>query len=87
MKPVALVQRMLEASSHEEAVVFDPFGGSGTTLITAEKTNRRAFLLELDPRYADVIIKRWQDFTGREATHSSGKTFSAVQKLPAHKVA
>lgn len=87
MKPVALVQRMVEASSREEAVLFDPFGGSGTTLITAEKTNRRAFLLELDPRYADVIIRRWQEFTGRDARHATGRTFAEHQKLPANKSA
>lgn len=87
MKPVALVQRMVEASSREEAVLFDPFGGSGTTMITAEKTNRRAFLLELDPRYADVIIERWQEFTGREARHATGRSFAETQKLPAHKTA
>lgn len=87
MKPVALVQRNLEASSREEALVFDPFGGSGTTLITAEKTNRRAFVLELDPKYADVIIRRWQDFTGRQAKHANGATFDDTAKIPAYKTA
>ncbi len=87
IKPVALVQRMLEASSREEHLVFDPFGGSGTTLITAEKTNRRAFLLELDPHYADVIIKRWQEFTGRDAKHASGATFDDTARMPAYKTA
>lgn len=67
MKPVALVTRAIEASSHEGNLVFDPFGGSGTTLIAAEKTNRRAALLEIDPRYADVIVKRWEAFTARTA--------------------
>jgi len=87
MKPVALVQRMLEASSREEHLVLDPFGGSGTTLITAEKTNRRAFLLELDPHYADVIIKRWQEFTGRKAKHANGATFNEAARLPVYKTA
>lgn len=85
MKPVALVQRMVEASSREEAVLFDPFGGSGTTLITAEKTNRRAFLLEVDPKYVDVIITRWQDFTGREARSPTGTSFADAARSHAHK--
>jgi DNA modification methylase len=85
MKPVSLVQRMVEASSREEAVLFDPFGGSGTTLITAEKTNRRAFLLEVDPKYVDVIITRWQDFTGREAKSLTGTAFADAARSHAHK--
>jgi DNA modification methylase len=48
-------------------LVFDPFGGSGSTLIASETTGRRARLIELDPRYVDVIVKRWQDYTGRKA--------------------
>ena len=48
-------------------MVLDPFGGSGTTLIAAEKSGRVARLMELDPKYADVIVRRWEDFTGKEA--------------------
>jgi len=72
MKPVALVQRMVESSSREGEIVFDPFGGSGTTLITAEKTNRICRTMELDPKFADVIINRWQNFTGKTAQTLTG---------------
>ncbi|MBO6884300.1 MAG: site-specific DNA-methyltransferase [Marivita sp.] len=79
MKPVALVERALRNSSQRGDLVLDPFGGSGTTLIAAEATGRRAALLELDPKYIDVIIRRWQDFTGREAQLSeTGQTFEDV---------
>jgi DNA modification methylase len=77
MKPVALVQTMLENSSQERDVVLDLFGGGGSTLIASEKTNRQARLMELDPKYCDVIVKRWEDFTGKKATHAdTGKTFA-----------
>ncbi len=80
MKPVALVERMMGASSQETDLVFDPFGGSGTTLITAEKLNRRCRIMELDPHYADVIIERWQDYTGKKAKHVSDLTFAEATK-------
>ncbi len=67
MKPVNLVQRMIEWSSRKNEIVLDLFGGSGTTLIASEQTKRQARLMELDPKYCDVIIKRWQDFTGKQA--------------------
>lgn len=77
MKPVALVETMLENSSQERELVLDLFGGGGSTLIACEKTNRQARLMELDPKYVDVIVKRWQDFTGKKATHAeTGKTFA-----------
>ena len=58
-------------------IVLDPFAGSGSTLIACEQTNRRARLIELDPRYVDVIIKRWQEMTGENAYHEpSGQTFN-----------
>jgi DNA modification methylase len=50
--------------------VLDLFGGSGSTLIGAEQTGRKCFMMELDPKYCDVIIKRWQDFTGKKAIHA-----------------
>jgi DNA modification methylase len=68
MKPVALVERAIRNSSKSRDIVLDPFGGSGTTLIASEKTGRSARLVELDPRYADVIVRRWQEFTGNAAT-------------------
>lgn len=67
MKPVALVERSLLASSKRGALVGDFFLGSGTTIIAAETTRRRCAAIELDPRYAQVAIERWQAFTGDEA--------------------
>jgi DNA modification methylase len=68
MKPVALVERAIRNSSKTRDIVLDPFGGSGSTLIACEKTGRQARLIELDPRYCDVIIRRWQEFGGGAAT-------------------
>jgi site-specific DNA-methyltransferase (adenine-specific) len=67
MKPVELFQYQLENSTKKNGVVLDLFGGSGTTAIAAQKTGRQARLMELDPRYCDVIVKRWQQFTGKTA--------------------
>jgi DNA modification methylase len=78
MKPVDLVCHGLENSSKSGDEVLDLFGGSGSTLIACEKINRNARLMELDPKYCDVIIKRWQDFTGKQAVHAeTGETFNA----------
>jgi DNA modification methylase len=71
MKPVALVERAIRNSSKSRDLVLDPFGGSGTTMIAAEKTGRRARLIELDPKYVDVIIRRWQDHVGQAALRQS----------------
>jgi DNA modification methylase len=68
MKPVELVERAIRNSSKTRDLVLDPFGGSGSTLIACEKSGRRARLIELDPKYVDVIVKRWEAFTGRKAT-------------------
>jgi len=79
MKPVALFEYQLLNNTKGGDIVLDSFGGSGTTLIAAEKNGRTAMIMELDPRYCDVIIKRWQDFTGQKAVHAeSGKTFDEV---------
>jgi len=79
MKPVALIIRMLKNSSTLGNLVLDLFGGSGSTLIACEKTQRRAALLELDPKYCDVIIRRWQEFTGHQATlEGSGSSFDSL---------
>ena len=64
MKPVELIERAIRNSSKSRDIVLDLFGGSGTTLIAAERTGRSARLMELDPKYADVIIERWQNLTG-----------------------
>ena len=79
MKPVALVQQLLRNSALEGQSVLDPFGGSGTTMIAAEKEGLSARLLELEPRYADVIVRRWEEFTGKSATHqATGVPFSEM---------
>lgn len=80
VKPVALVMDALLDCSTRGGIVLDPFGGSGTTLIAAEKTKRQARLIELDPIYCDMIIDRWQQMTGKKAVlQSSGKTFDDVR--------
>ncbi len=77
MKPVELVERAIRNSSKPGDVVLDPFGGSGTTLIAAEKSGRMARLMELDPKYVDVIVRRWESFTGKQATHeANGNAFN-----------
>ena len=67
MKPVELVARAITNSSDKGDIVLDLFGGSGTTLIASEETDRRCYMMELDPKYVDVIIGRWEDLTGRKA--------------------
>jgi DNA modification methylase len=69
-KPVELIERAVLNSSNAGTIVFEPFGGSGSTLIACEKTGRKARLMELDPKYCDVIVKRWEDFTGQKAVLS-----------------
>ena len=82
MKPVELVERAVRNSSKTRDLVLDPFGGSGSSLIACEKSGRRARLIELDPKYVDVIVKRWQDFTGGEATRAGdGAQFNALADL------
>ena len=71
MKPVALVERAIRNSLKSRDIVLDTFGGSGTTMIAAERTGRRSRLLELDPRYVDVVVRRWQESTGQAATRES----------------
>lgn len=79
MKPVELIARMLRNSTRPGDVILDPFGGSGSTLITCEMMDRVARLNELDPKFVDVIIRRWQDFTGRAATlEGDGRTFAMI---------
>jgi len=79
MKPVALVERAIRNSSKSRDIVLDLFGGSGTTMIAAEKSGRRARLVELDPKYVDVIVRRWQEFTGGSATHAAtGQAFCSA---------
>jgi len=79
MKPVALVERAIRNSSKSRDIVLDLFGGSGTTMIAAEKCGRRARLVELDPKYVDVVVRRWQEFTSGGAVHAAtGEALGAV---------
>jgi DNA modification methylase len=79
MKPVGLILRMLKNSSQRGDIVLDPFGGSGSTLIAAQKSGRRARLMELDPRFVDVIVRRWQEWSGLKAyLRSSGESYDAL---------
>lgn len=66
-KPVALCEHGISNSSNDDGIVFDGFLGSGTTLIACEKLNRKCYGMEIDPHYCDVIIKRWEDYTGKKA--------------------
>ena len=78
-KPVALAEEAIDKTTKARALVLDLFGGSGSTLLACEKLNRRACLMELDEKYVDVIINRWQNFTGNEAVHiESGKTYAEM---------
>lgn len=67
MKPIKLIARLIKNSSVQGETVLDVFGGSGTTLITCEQLNRKCRMMEYDPKYCDVIIKRWEQLTGRKA--------------------
>jgi len=81
MKPVELVEKAIIDGSQINGLVLDLFGGSGSTLVACEKNNRDCRMMELDPKYCDVIIKRWEEFTGKQATHeASGKTFQEPKK-------
>jgi DNA modification methylase len=79
-KPVALAEEAIDKTTRRGALVLDLFGGSGSTLIACEKIGRHARLMELDPKYVDVIVRRWQEFTGKQATHAAtGATFAEVE--------
>ena len=79
-KPVELVERAINNSSKKNNYVLDLFGGSGSTLIACEKTSRKNMSMELDPKYCDVIVQRWQDFTGEKAVHIDGTEFNNKEK-------
>ena len=81
MKPVELLEKLISNSSLKGANVLDLFGGSGSTLIACEKTKRKCFMMELDNTYVDVIIKRYQNYTGKDAIHEeSGKTWNQLSQ-------
>jgi DNA modification methylase len=79
-KPVEMMKRVMMSSLPKDGLCVEPFGGSGSTLMGAEKTGRRCYTMELQEKYVDVIIKRWQDFTGKQAIHEeTGKTFEELR--------
>jgi len=81
--PVELPERGMAIVAKNSNLVFEPFGGSGTTAIACEKAGRECRMMELDPKYCDVIITRWQNFTGQKAIHeASGKTFDEMNNVP-----
>jgi len=83
VKPVALVADAIKDCSNCGDLILDPFAGSGTTVIAAEKTKRRAALIEIDPLYVDVTIRRWQSYTGAAAMLAdTGETFSKREHPP-----
>lgn len=78
-KPVAMMERVMKSSLPPKGLCLEPFGGSGSTLMGAEKTGRRCYTMELQPKYVDVIVRRWQDFTGKDAVHiETGKTYKEL---------
>lgn len=80
-KPVELVERALVNSSKISDIVLDPFAGSGSTLIACERQGRRARLMEIDPRYADCILRRFEDFSGKKAVlEGDGRAFEDVAR-------
>ena len=80
VKPVQLVADALLDCSKRREIVLDPFSGSGTTLIAAEKTGRRGRAIEYEPKFVDVGVRRWQAFTGKRATlGATGQTFEEVE--------
>jgi DNA modification methylase len=81
MKPVELFSYQIENSSKPGGIVLDSFGGSGTTVIACEQLGRSSRVMELDPKYCDVIVNRWQDFTGKKAAHeTTGEPFGTTVK-------
>ncbi len=79
MKPVPLIAHLVENSSAKGELLYEPFSGSGTTIIACEQTGRACYAMELSPHYVDVAVRRWQDFTGQQATlEATGQTFDVV---------
>ena len=71
-KPIALCSRAIKSSSRENETVLDVFGGSGSTLIACEQLNRKCYTMELDEKYCDVILQRWENLTGKKAELING---------------
>ncbi len=78
-KPIELLERCLHHATSVDQIILDPFLGSGSTLIACEKTTRACYGMELSPGYCDVIVSRWQAFTGQSATlETDGRTFAEI---------
>lgn len=84
-KPVKMIERCLKSASPEGALVLEPFGGTGSTLMAAQGLGRTCYTMELEPTYADVIVRRWCAFTGREAFNSAGQSFTDAEKITRYK--
>ena len=69
VKPIEIIEPAIRVTTEKRKLVLDLFGGSGSTLIASERSGRDAYLMELDPKYCDVIVKRWENFTGNKAKH------------------
>ncbi|BAQ84310.1 DNA methylase N-4/N-6 [uncultured Mediterranean phage uvMED] len=80
-KPVETLCRIMKSSASADGLTVEPFLGSGSTLIAAEKTSRKCYGMEISPAYVDVIIKRWQDFTGKVAVHENGRTYQEMSDV------
>src|SRR6185437_13236803 len=81
VKPVALVADAIKDCSKRQGIILDAFAGSGTTLIAAEQTARRAYAIEIDPKYVDTTIRRWENYAGEEAVHvATGRTFAETER-------
>ena len=86
-KPVAMMERVMKSSLPKGGLCIEPFGGSGSTLIGAEKTGRVCYTMELHGKYCDVIVRRWQDFTGKIAVHAeTGQPFAEVTNVNQEKI-
>lgn len=81
MKPIPLIEYALKNSSKKKSVVYDSFGGSGSTLIACEKTNRKCFMMELEPKYCDVIVERWCQYTGQKKIKLNGQEIEWQKKI------
>ena len=83
VKPVAMIADAIRDCSRRGDIVLDFFMGSGTTIVAAERVGRRAYGIEIDPRYIDVAVRRWQAYTGRDAVLGTGETFDEIAALAA----
>ena len=82
-KPVECMRRPIANNSSPGQAVYDPFVGSGTSIIAAEMTGRACHAIEIDPVYVDVAVQRWQDFTGAQAVHQDGRAFASAPEREA----